>query len=50
VRGFTSWSATGTTISGLAAQEDAARRLMVILGDQIITRLIAAAPKLNPSP
>lgn len=50
VRGFTSWSATGTTISGLAAQEDAARRLMVILGDQIITRLIAAAPKLSPSP
>lgn len=50
VRGFTSWSATGTTIAGLAAQEDASRRLMVMLGDQIVTRLIAAAPNLPPSP
>lgn len=50
VRGFTSWSATGTTIAGLAAQEDASRRLMVMLGDQIVTRLIAASPNLPTSP
>jgi LPS-assembly lipoprotein len=49
VRGFTSWSATGTTIAGLAAQEDASRRLMVMLGDQIVTRLIAASPNLPSS-
>jgi len=46
VRGFTSWSATGTTVAGLAAEDDAARRLAVILADQVITRLIAAAPAL----
>jgi len=46
VRGFTSWSATGTTVAGLAAEDDAARRLSVILADQAITRLIAAAPAL----
>jgi LPS-assembly lipoprotein len=46
VRAFTSWSATGTTVAGLAAEDDAARRLSVILADQVITRLIAAAPSL----
>lgn len=46
VRGFTSWSATGTTVAGLAAEDDAARRLSVMLADQVITRLIAAAPTL----
>lgn len=46
VRGFTSWSATGTTVAGLAAEDDAARRLAVILADQVVTRLIAAAPTL----
>lgn len=40
---FTSWSATGPTVAGLAAQEDAERRLMVILADQIVTRLIGRA-------
>jgi LPS-assembly lipoprotein len=44
VRSFTSWSATSTTLAGLAAQEDARRRLMVILADQIVTRLIAGNP------
>jgi LPS-assembly lipoprotein len=43
VSSFTSWSATGPTVAGLAAEEDAARRLMVILADQIVTRLIAGA-------
>lgn len=43
VTSFTAWSATGPTVAGLAAQEDAERRLMVILADQIVTRLIAGA-------
>jgi LPS-assembly lipoprotein len=45
---FTSYSATGSTVAGLAAEEDAEARLMVILADQIVTRLIAAAPQLTP--
>ena len=40
---FTSWSATGSTVAGLAAEEDAAYRLMRILADQIVTRLIATS-------
>jgi LPS-assembly lipoprotein len=47
-RSFTSWSATGTTIAGLTAEEDAARRLMVILADQIASQIIATAPDLAP--
>lgn len=45
-RSFTSWSATGTTVAGLTAEEDAAQRLMVILGDQIASQIIATAPDL----
>lgn len=44
VRNFTSWSATGSTVAGIAAEEDAARRLMVILADDIVTRLTAGQP------
>lgn len=40
---FTSYSATGSTVAGLAAEEDAAYRLMRILADQIVTRLTATA-------
>lgn len=40
---FTSWSATGSTVAGLAAEEDAAYRLMRILADQIVTRLLATS-------
>lgn len=47
-RSFTSWSATGSTIAGLAAEEDAARRLMVILADQITTQIVAKAPDIAP--
>ena len=43
VESFTSYSATGSTVAGLAAEEDAAARLMRILADQIVTRLIATA-------
>ena len=45
---FTGYSATGSTVAGLAAEEDARARLMRILADQIVTRLIAAAPALVP--
>jgi len=43
VESFTSYSATGSTVAGLAAEEDAARRLMRLLADQIVTRLIGAS-------
>ena len=43
VDSFTGYSATGTTVSTLAAERDAYERLMIILADQIVTRLIAAA-------
>ncbi len=44
VRNFTSWSATGSTVAGIAAEEAAAARLMQILADDIVTRLIAELP------
>ena len=44
---FTAWSATGSTVSGLAAEEDAAYRLMRILADQITTRLVASVGSLR---
>lgn len=47
VQNFTSWSATGTTVAGLAAEDDASRRLSVMLADQVITRLVAAAASLK---
>lgn len=47
-RNFTAWSATGSTVAGLAAETDAAKRLMVILADQIVTQIIAKAPDLTP--
>lgn len=46
--GFTSWSASGTTMSGQVASDDAARRLMVILADQIVTQLLAASVDFQP--
>jgi LPS-assembly lipoprotein len=46
VQSFTGYSATGSTVAGLAAEEDAAFRLMRILADQIVARLIAAAASL----
>jgi len=47
VKSFTSYSATGSTVAGLAAQEDAARRLMRILADQITARLLATSGTWN---
>ncbi len=46
VQNFTAYSATGSTVAGLAAEEDAAYRLMRILADQIIARLIAVSASL----
>lgn len=46
VQNFTAYSATGSTVAGLAAQEDAAYRLMRILADQITARLIAVSASL----
>lgn len=43
VDSFTSYSASGTTVATQAAERDAEERLMVILADQITTRLIAAS-------
>ncbi len=46
VQSFTAYSATGSTVAQLAAEEDAALRLMRILADQIVARLIAASASL----
>lgn len=42
VNSFTGYSATGSTVETLASERDARERLMVILGDQIVSRLLAA--------
>ena len=46
VDSFTSWSATGSTVAGLSAEEDAYTRLMRILADQIVARLLAVSATL----
>ena len=46
VENFTSYSTTGTTVATQASEKDARERLMVILGDQIVTNLLAAASDL----
>ncbi len=43
---FTSYSATGTTVSTRSAQREARSRLMVALTDLVLVRLIAAADTL----
>lgn len=40
---FTSYSASGTTVAELTAEQDAGVRLMEILGDQVVTYLQATA-------
>lgn len=42
---FTSYATSGSTVATLTAEADAHRRLMVILADQVVARLIAAAPQ-----
>jgi LPS-assembly lipoprotein len=46
VSSFTSWSAAGSTVSTLTAEQDAHRRLMRMLADLIVTRLLAQAGSL----
>jgi len=46
VSSFTSWSATGSVVATSAAEDDAHRRLMRMLADQIVTRLLAQAGSL----
>ncbi len=41
VENFTGYSATGSTVATLAAERDAQKRLMVMLADQLVTRLYA---------
>lgn len=43
VTDFTGFSATGSTVATLAAERDATARLMVILADQIVDRLLLTA-------
>ena len=43
VSNFTGYSATGSTVATLAAERDAVARLMVIMADDIVDRLILSA-------
>ncbi|MEO6300530.1 MAG: LPS assembly lipoprotein LptE [Paracoccaceae bacterium] len=43
VQSFTSYSATGSTVAGLAAEEDAGLRLMRLLADEIVMRMVASS-------
>jgi len=45
---FTSYSATGSTVSTLESERDAQRRLAAILADKAVTRLLADAAALQP--
>jgi LPS-assembly lipoprotein len=45
---FTSYSATGSTVAGQTAQMDANLRLMRLLGDDLVMRLIAASTSFAP--
>ncbi|WP_299401031.1 LPS assembly lipoprotein LptE [uncultured Roseobacter sp.] len=40
VDNFTGYSAAGTTVATLAAERDAQQRLMILLADQIVTRIL----------
>jgi len=44
---FTAWSATGVTIAAVNAETDASSRLMRILADQIVARLIAVSGQIG---
>lgn len=42
VENFVGYSATGTTVETLAGELDAQKRLMIVIAEQIVTRLYAA--------
>lgn len=44
VRNFTSYSTTASTVSTFSAQRDAENRLMISLGDLLISQLLTTAP------
>ena len=46
VDNFNGYSASGTTVATQAASRDARARLMTMLADQIVARLLASAPDL----
>lgn len=48
VRNFTGYSASGSTVATQAAERDARERLMNILAEQIIARLVAAVSAAGP--
>ena len=43
VRNFATYSASANTVATRASEDDAQKRLMVILADDLTTRLIASA-------
>ncbi len=45
---FTGYSATGTTVATIAAEADARGRLMALLADAVVTRLLLLPPSLLP--
>lgn len=45
VRNFTGYSTTSTQLATRSAMEDARRRLMRMLADQMVTRLVASMPR-----
>lgn len=45
VDNFVSYSATRTTVATRAAEADATERLMAVLADQVVARLLASAPE-----
>lgn len=46
VRSFTGYSATGSVAATLAAERDARKRLMTILADQLVDRMVLASADL----
>lgn len=47
---FTAYSTTSTPLATRVAAEDARRRLMILLADGMVTRLLATAPQWLPAP
>ncbi|MDO6730207.1 LPS assembly lipoprotein LptE [Marinovum sp. 2_MG-2023] len=47
VRNFTGYSASGSTVATLAAERDAEDRLMTMLADQVIERLVLISPDIS---
>ncbi len=47
---FAGSAATEATIPAQAAEDDARQRLMVILADQVVTKLVATAPSFLSAP